>query len=203
MNPYDQAHALAKSLKESEEYTEYMRLKQVAYDDSTNKALLDEYKRLQFRMQAKLASGENMPEEDLQRLQQIGALLQFNPDVSAYLMAEFRFQRMLSDIFKILADVAGIDLDMLSQGMSGGDGCLRSMGRATDPFGGSNGKQAKEARLAAAQAALPIGKIQHTRPARGPGIRHVLVCLAVEDRPARADLPVQRADGHRHGVGGL
>ena len=116
MNPYDQAHALAKSLKESEEYTEYMRLKGIAYDDSTNKALLDEYKRLQFRMQAKLASGENMPEEDLQRLQQIGALLQFNPDVSAYLMAEFRFQRMLSDIFKILADVAGIDLDMLSQG---------------------------------------------------------------------------------------
>ena len=116
MNPYDQAHALAKSLKESEEYTEYMRLKRVAYDDSTNKALLDEYKRLQFRMQAKLASGENMPEEDLQRLQQIGSLLQFNPDVSAYLMAEFRFQRMLSDIFKILADVAGIDLDMLSQG---------------------------------------------------------------------------------------
>ena len=116
MNPYDQAHALAKALKESEEYAEYMRLKQVAYDDSTNKALLDEYKRLQFRMQAKLASGENMPEEDLQRLQQIGALLQFNPDVSAYLMAEFRFQRMLSDIFKILADVAGVDLDMLSQG---------------------------------------------------------------------------------------
>ena len=115
MNPYDQAHALAKALKESEEYAEYMRLKQVAYDDSTNKALLDEYKRLQFRMQAKLASGENMPEEDLQRLQQIGALLQFTPDVSAYLMAEFRFQRMLSDIFKILADVAGIDLDMLSK----------------------------------------------------------------------------------------
>ena len=116
MNPYDQAHALARALRESEEYREYTRLKDIAYDDGTNKALLDEYKRLQFRMQAKLASGENMPEEDLQRLQQIGALLQFNPDVSAYLMAEFRFQRMLSDIFKILADVAGIDLDMLAQG---------------------------------------------------------------------------------------
>jgi len=116
MNPYDQAHALARSLKESEEYREYTRLKEIAYDDGTNKALLDEYKRLQFRMQAKLASGENLPEEDFQRLQQIGALLQFNPDVSAYLMAEFRFQRMLSDIFKILADVAGVDLDMLTQG---------------------------------------------------------------------------------------
>ena len=116
MNPYDQAHALAKSLKESEEYREYSRLKEIAYDDATNKALLDEYKKLQFRMQAKLASGENMPEEDYQRLQQIGTLLQFNQDVSAFLLAEFRFQRMMSDIFKILADVAGVDLDMLTQG---------------------------------------------------------------------------------------
>lgn len=116
MNPYDQAHELARSMKESEEYREYMRLREIAYEETTNRALLDEYKKLQFRMQAKLAAGENMPEEDLQRLQQIGALLQFNPDVSAYLMAEFRFQRMLSDIFKILADVAGVDLDMLAQG---------------------------------------------------------------------------------------
>ena len=116
MNPYDQAHALARALKDSEEYREYARLKEIAYDDGTNKALLDEYKRLQFRMQAKLASGETMPEEDFQRLQQIGALLQFNPDVSAYLLAEFRFQRLLSDIFKILGEVAGIDLDMLAQG---------------------------------------------------------------------------------------
>ena len=116
MNPYDHAHALARALKDSEEYREYMRLKEIAYDDNTNKALLDEYKKLQFRLQAKIAAGESMPQEDTQRLTQIGALLQFNPDVSAYLMAEFRFQRMLSDIFKILADVAGVDLDMLAQG---------------------------------------------------------------------------------------
>lgn len=116
MNPYDQAHALAKSLKESEEYREMTRLREAAYESDTNRTLLDEYKRLQFRMQAKLAAGETMPEEDYQRLQQIGTLLQFNQDVSAYLLAEFRFQRMLSDIFKILADVANVDLDMLVQG---------------------------------------------------------------------------------------
>ena len=107
MNPYDLAHQLARAMKESEEYREYERLRETAYED--------EYKRLQFRMQAKMASGESMPEDDLQRLQQIGALLQFNPDVSAYLLAEFRFQKMLSDIFKILADVANIDLDSLTR----------------------------------------------------------------------------------------
>lgn len=115
MNPYDLAHQLARSMKESEEYKEYETLRESAYEDNTNRALLDEYKRLQFRMQAKLTSGENMPEDDLQRLQQIGTILQFNPDVSAYLMAEFRFQKMLSDIFKILADVAHIDLDSLTR----------------------------------------------------------------------------------------
>jgi len=90
MNPYDQAHALARSLKESEEYREYKRLREIAYEESTNKALLDEYKRLQFRLQAKMAAGETLPEDDYQRLQQIGTLLQFNPDVTAYLMAEFQ-----------------------------------------------------------------------------------------------------------------
>lgn len=116
MNPYDQAHILAKSLSESDEYREYKRLKQEAYADATNKALLDEFKKLQFKLQAKMASGETMPDDEMQRLQQIGALLQFNPDVSNFLMAEYRFQRMLSDIFKILAEVADVDLDMLYQG---------------------------------------------------------------------------------------
>ena len=116
MNPYDQAHALAKTLKESEEYREYQRLREIAYESDTNRALLDEYKKLQFRLQAMAASGQSMPSDEMQRLQQIGTLLQFNQDVSAFLMAEFRFQRMLSEIFKILADVAGVDLDMLAQG---------------------------------------------------------------------------------------
>ena len=116
MNPYDQAHALARALKDSEEYREYQRLREIAYEDSTNRALLDEYKRLQYQLQIKAASGESLPGDDMTRLQQIGTLLQFNSDVSAYLLAELRFQRMMSDIFKILADVAGIDLDMLAQG---------------------------------------------------------------------------------------
>ena len=116
MNPYDQAHELARALKESEEYREYSRLKELAYADDTNRVLLDEYKKLQFRLQAKMAAGERMEDDDMRRLQQIGTLLQFNPDVSGYMMADFRFQRMLTDIFKILADVAGVDLDMLTQG---------------------------------------------------------------------------------------
>ncbi len=114
MNVYDQAHALARSLKESEEYQDYMRLKEKAYEDDTNRALLDEYKKLQYQMQLSLAKGERPDEDEMQRMQRIAGLLQFNPDCSAYLLAEFRFQKTLADIYKILADVAGINLDMLT-----------------------------------------------------------------------------------------
>ena len=117
MNPYDLAHQLARAMKESEEYREYERLRETAYEDETNRALLDEYKRLQYRMQALVAAGRggDAAGEDFQRMQKIAQVLQFNPDCSAYLLAEFRFQKMLADIYKILADVAGIDLDMLAQ----------------------------------------------------------------------------------------
>jgi len=115
MNVYDQAHALARGLKETEEYREFMRLKQIAYEDSTNKALLDEYKRLQFRLQARAASGESIDSEDMQKFQRIASLLQLNQDASGYILAEFRFQKMLADIYKILGDVAGIDIDALTQ----------------------------------------------------------------------------------------
>lgn len=115
MNVYDQAHALARGLKETEEYREYIRLKTLAYDDSTNKTLLDEYKRMQFKMQARAASGEKVSDEDMQKITRIASLLQLNEDARDYLMAEFRFQKMLADIYKILGDVAGIDIDALAQ----------------------------------------------------------------------------------------
>ena len=114
-NVYDTANQLARELKETEEYREYHRLKEIAYDDSTNKALLDELKRLQFKMQAKAASGEKPEDEDMQKLMRISSLLQMNSDASAYMVAEFRFQKLIADIYKILGDVAGIDIDALTQ----------------------------------------------------------------------------------------
>lgn len=115
MNVYDQAHTLCRALKESEEYRDYMRLKETAYADSTNAALLDEYKKLQFKLQAKMASNENLPDDDMQRLNQIAMLLQLNKDAGEYLVAEFRYQRLLADVFRILSEASGISPDMFTR----------------------------------------------------------------------------------------
>lgn len=115
MNVYDTARELARQLSQTEEYADYARLKESAMADDTNRALLGEYKKLMFRAQAVMASGQQPSADDMDRLNKIGQLLQLNPDAGAYIAAEFRYQRMLSDIFKILAETAGVDLDALTR----------------------------------------------------------------------------------------
>ena len=113
-NVYDLAHGLAAAIKRGEEFSEYKRLRDIAYEDETNRALLDEYKRLQYRVQLSAASGNPSDGDELKRLTQIAGLLQFNPDAGAYIVAEFRLQKLLADVYKIIAEAAGINLDLLA-----------------------------------------------------------------------------------------
>ena len=112
VNLYDLANNLARELKNSEEYKEFIRTRDIAMENETQAALLKEYKKLQFQVQVAMAGGKTNPEE-MERLQKIVQVLQLSREATDYIMAEFHFQKLLSDIYKILGDVAGIDLDML------------------------------------------------------------------------------------------
>ena len=54
MNIYDKAHELARELKNSEEYREYKRLKDIAMENETQKALIQEYKNQSWDTMLKL-----------------------------------------------------------------------------------------------------------------------------------------------------
>lgn len=113
MTVYDGAHALARAIRESEEARECKRLKDLAEADETNRALLGEYKRLQTALQLQAMGGSQVPPEDMQRFSQIGSLLYLNSDVQAYLMAEMRVQKLMADVFKIISEAGGLNMDML------------------------------------------------------------------------------------------
>lgn len=113
MNVYDKAHELARELKNSPEYQEYQRCKEVAMENETQKALIQEYKKLQFQLQVSVAGGEKPDPAEMERLQKIMAVLQLSQDATRYLMAEFQLQKMLADIYKILGEAVDIDMDML------------------------------------------------------------------------------------------
>lgn len=109
---YDTARQLAKELCESEEYRAFMEQKEQVSEDATTKALLNQYHKLQIKAQAAVVSGEKN-DALMQELQKLGELLQMNKDASNYLIAEYRVNKLLSDIYKILGDAVGVDLSAL------------------------------------------------------------------------------------------
>ena len=108
----DTAERLAGELKDSEEYRLLRGLKEEISRDPELKALLDGYHRMQLAAQAGIVSGKR-DEELMLKLQRTGELLQMDPKASAYLIAEYRLNRLLSEIYRILGDAVGIDLSAL------------------------------------------------------------------------------------------
>ena len=109
---YDKANELAKDIRESQEYKTFSEAKDKAMQNETTVSLLKQYHKLQYEAQAAMVAGRQ-DEECLQKLQKLGELLQMDRDASAFLIAEYQLNRMLGDIYKILADAVDVDLSML------------------------------------------------------------------------------------------
>ncbi len=112
---YDKAHELANEIKKSADYKEYARLKEIVSADEKTKALLADYKKLQLEAQAGFLAGQQPSEESMDKLKKLGEVLAFNPDVTAFFAAEYRFQTIMSDVYKILGDACGFGFDLFSE----------------------------------------------------------------------------------------
>ncbi len=110
MQIYDEANALARSIRESDDCRTYRQLKQEIENDETSCALLREYKKLQMQLQLSAAAGADVSDDDSHRFQQIGALLFSNEKISRFLLLEMRLQQMMADVFKTLSEAAGLDM---------------------------------------------------------------------------------------------
>lgn len=109
---YDTARTLAAELKNSEEYRAFRELRDRAMQNETTKSLLAEYHRMQIQAQASAMQGKQ-DRDLLEKMQKIGEVLQFDTNASAFLMAEYRMNRLLGDVYKILAEAVDVDLSML------------------------------------------------------------------------------------------
>lgn len=110
MQIYDEANALARAIRESEDCRAYRQLRQKIESDETARALLREYKKLQMQLQLAAVEGAEVNNDDTQRFQQIGALLFAGENTSRFLLLEMRLQQTMADVFKTLSDAAGLDM---------------------------------------------------------------------------------------------
>ena len=110
MQIYDEANALARAIRESEDCRAYRQLRQKIESDETARALLREYNKLQMQLQLAAVAGAEVSNDDTQRFQQIGALLFAGENTSRFLLLEMRLQQTMADVFKTLSDAAGLDM---------------------------------------------------------------------------------------------
>ena len=114
---YASTYKLAQDIRDSEEYRTYHELKESVMADETTAALIREYRKLQVSLQMAAVSGQAADSEDMQRFSGISTLLFSKQEVSTFLLSELRLQQMLADIFKIVTEVA--DVEMSIPGLEG------------------------------------------------------------------------------------
>ena len=108
MNVYDQAHNLARAIKESEEFKQYDYLKKVIDQKEDLSKMVKDFQAKQFELQAKQMMGEEMTPEMMQSIQELYQIIMTDPTASQYMQAEMRFSLMMNDVYKILGEVMGL-----------------------------------------------------------------------------------------------
>lgn len=105
MNVYDEAHNLARALKESPEYMQYVDLKDKASQNQELAAMLNDFQAKQFEIQAKQMMGEELGPEMMEQIQSLYQILMKDPLAAQYVQAEMRFSMLVNDVYNILGEV--------------------------------------------------------------------------------------------------
>ena len=115
MYVYDSANALARAIRQCEEFQAYKRLKDQVMADEGTKQLITQYKSLQFAAQAEYLAGREPSRETVDKLQKMGEVLQFNPAVAEYFTAEYKFNTIVSDVYRIIGEACEIDTSLFER----------------------------------------------------------------------------------------
>lgn len=106
---YNQAHALANALKESQEFQEYKKHHAIVMQNETQKKMVEDYRTKIMAVQMDMAQGKQPDEKKMEELRSLETLLTANSQVKSFLEAEQRLATVYGDIQKILNDAIAID----------------------------------------------------------------------------------------------
>ena len=104
MNVYDTANKLAKEIRESEEYKSYKKLKDEIMSNPTLKKKIEEFEQLRYEVQLTQYTGENRDEEKTKKLEEMYAMVVQDEQIKNYFDLEVKFNVMIADVNKIIAE---------------------------------------------------------------------------------------------------
>jgi len=100
----DLAHELARTLKESVEFKQFLKSKEKVMSDANNHKMIREFQLKQWEIRDAQMLEAEISEEKQQELERLYSLVSLNPTAREYLEAEFEVSRMVNDIQKIIGE---------------------------------------------------------------------------------------------------
>lgn len=104
MNFHDKIYELVKCFKETNEYKEYMMLKEKIKSNDEEYKILKEFKEKQIAHQTKIINGEKVEESETTDMQNLYSILIQKEDLRKILECEMRINLLLGDMQKIIAE---------------------------------------------------------------------------------------------------
>ena len=104
MNVYDTANKLAGEIKSSEEYKKYKAAKKGLDSNAELKKKVEDFEKLRYEVQLLAMQGKEVEEDKNKKLQEMYTILIQNKEIKEYFDLEVKFNVMIADVNKIIAE---------------------------------------------------------------------------------------------------
>ena len=104
MNVYDTANKLASEIRSSEEFLNFKKAKDNLESNNEIKSKVDEFEKTRYEVQVLAMQGKEADEEKNRKLQEMYTMLIQNKEVKEYFDLEVKFNVMVADVNKIIAE---------------------------------------------------------------------------------------------------
>ena len=104
MNVYDTANKLAYEIKNSDEYMNYKKIRENVNNKPELKEKIEKFEKLRYSIQLQSIKGGEQNNEEALETQNLYAELIQNEEVKKYFDCELKFNVLLADVNKIIAE---------------------------------------------------------------------------------------------------
>ena len=104
MNVYDTVNKLAQEIKDSDEFKNYKKYKELVKSNQEVNEQIKKFEALRYEIQISAMQGLETSKDKEKELQDIYAELLTKENVKEYFESEFKFNILLADVNKIIGD---------------------------------------------------------------------------------------------------
>lgn len=110
MKPQVLAKELANSIRESQEYLTWQKAKEELDKHEAAKIMLEDFRKKQWELEQTRISGETVPADQEEQFKKLAEIIQYNPYVRDFLIAEMNLNQMIMEIQRIIASALGVEI---------------------------------------------------------------------------------------------